>query len=52
MHLFADDTRGEFSVPLVLFLELRTLLILSLGACLTHCFGFPLSLSPLSFSLI
>ena len=25
---------------------MRTLLILSLRACLTHCFGFSLSLSP------
>ena len=46
MHLSTDDVEGEFSVPLFLFLALRTLLILSLGACLTHCLGFSLSLSP------
>ena len=49
MHLFNDDAEGEFSIPLVLFLALRTLLILSLGECLTHYFGFPLSLSPFIF---
>ena len=51
MHLSTDDVEGEFSVPLFLFLALRTLLVLSLGVCLTHFFGFPLFLSLLSFSV-
>ena len=45
MHLSADDIGGEFYSPLFLFLALRTLLVLSLGASLIHCFGFSLSLS-------
>ena len=46
MHLSNDDYGGEFYASLFLFLSLMTLLVLSLGACLIHCFGFSLSLSP------